>query len=92
MQEALALALPRADMPYEGHASYYDYLKAMYVRKRDMLANALKEAGFAVPDYEKTPGGGFFILARIGESIQRAIPPERINAPNAAARNGIART
>lgn len=91
IQEALARALPKADLPYEGYASYYEYLKAMYTRKRDLLGSALKDAGFAVPDYDKTPGGGFFIFARIGKKISDAIPPERINAPNVAAPAGIAR-
>ena len=90
-QEALARALPRADLPYKGHESYYEFLKDRYTRKRDLLANALKEAGFAVPDYQRTPGGGFFIFARIGKEIADAIPKERILAPNVAAPGGIAR-
>mmetsp|Transcript_27122 Transcript_27122/g.40789 ORF Transcript_27122/g.40789 Transcript_27122/m.40789 type:complete len:604 (+) Transcript_27122:628-2439(+) len=91
VQEALARALPKADLPYEGYASYYEYLKAMYTRKRDLLGSALKDAGFAVPDYDITPGGGFFIFARIGKKISDAIPPERIMAPNVAAPGNIAR-
>jgi kynurenine--oxoglutarate transaminase/cysteine-S-conjugate beta-lyase/glutamine--phenylpyruvate transaminase len=91
IQEALARALPKADLPYEGYASYYEYLKAMYTRKRDLLGNALKSAGFAVPDYDKTPGGGFFIFARIGKQISDSIPAERINAYNAAAPGNVAR-
>mmetsp|Transcript_22067 Transcript_22067/g.31031 ORF Transcript_22067/g.31031 Transcript_22067/m.31031 type:complete len:401 (+) Transcript_22067:1-1203(+) len=91
IQEALARTLPRADKPFEGHASYYDYLKDKYTRKRDMLVNALKAAGFAVPDYEQTPGGGFFIFARIGTDIKNAIPSDRVNAPNPVAPGGVAR-
>lgn len=91
IQEALARSLPRADEPYEGHASYYDYLKFKYTRKRDLLVTALKEAGFAVPDYDRTPGGGFFIFARAGKSIEKVIPPEYIMSKNAAAPGGIAR-
>jgi len=90
-QEALARALPKADLPYKGHDSYYDFLMDRYTRKRDLLANALTEAGFAVPDFKKTPGGGFFIFARIGKDIADAIPKERINAANAAAPGGVAR-
>jgi kynurenine---oxoglutarate transaminase / cysteine-S-conjugate beta-lyase / glutamine---phenylpyruvate transaminase len=90
-QEALARALPRADLPYKGHESYYDFLKDRYTRKRDLLANALTEAGFAVPDFERTPGGGFFIFARIGSDIASAIPKERILAANPAAPGGKAR-
>lgn len=91
VQEALARALPRADEPYEGYESYYDYLKGKYTRKRDLLGKALKAAGFAIPDYERTPGGGFFIFARIGKEVQNCIPADRLNAPNPAAPGGVAR-
>jgi len=91
IQEALARTLPRADEPYEGHDSYYDYLRDKYTRKRDLLANALKEAGFAVPDYDRTPGGGFFIFARAGADIVDRIPRDRILAANDAAPGGVAR-
>jgi kynurenine--oxoglutarate transaminase/cysteine-S-conjugate beta-lyase/glutamine--phenylpyruvate transaminase len=91
IQEALARSLPIADEEYEGHPSYYDYLRDKYTRKRDLLVNALTKAGFAVPDYERTTGGGFFIFARIGKEIQQQIPSERLNAPNPAAPGGIAR-
>lgn len=91
IQEALARSLPRADEPYEGHDSYYAYLKWKYTKKRDLLANALKEAGFAVPDYERTPGGGFFIFARAKQEVIDAIPSHYINAKNPAAPGGIAR-
>lgn len=90
-QEAVARALPRADSPYKGHESYYDFLKARYTRKRDLLANALDQAGFAIPDYDKTPGGGFFIFARIGKNIADAIPKDRVLAKNPAAPGGVAR-
>ena len=91
IQEALARSLERADQPYEGHPSYYGYLKAKYTRKRDLLVDALTEAGFAVPDYERTPGGGFFILARPGKDIQRLIPEKYLFAKNEAAPGGVAR-
>lgn len=91
IQEALARSLLKADEPYQGHASYYDYLRAKYTRKRDLLADALQEAGFAVPDYNRTPGGGFFIFARVGPSIADQIPSERLLVKNAAAPGGVAR-
>jgi kynurenine---oxoglutarate transaminase / cysteine-S-conjugate beta-lyase / glutamine---phenylpyruvate transaminase len=91
IQEALARSLPRADEPYESFASYYDYLKAKYTKKRDLLVNALTNAGFAVPDYEKTPGGGFFIFARAGKEIVDLIPSKYLMAKNPAAPGGIAR-
>lgn len=93
VQEALARALPRADEPYEGHASYYDYLNDKYRRKRDLLSGALEEAGFAVPDYGRTAGGGFFIFARITPELRGAIPAERFGDEyrlNPAAPGGVA--
>ena len=91
MQEALARSLVAADEPYEGHASYYDYLRAKYTRKRDLLAGALTEAGFAVPDYNRTAGGGFFIFARIGKEIADSLPEDRRMRANPAAPGGVAR-
>jgi len=91
IQEALARTLERADQPYEGHDSYYHHLKAMYTRKRDLLVDALTDAGFAVPDYERTPGGGFFILARASKDIERMIPEKYLFAENDAAPGGVAR-
>lgn len=91
IQEALARALPKADLPYEGYANYYEHLKALYTRKRDLLSSALKDAGFAIPDYEITPGGGFFIFARIGKDIANSIPEDRLMAYNAAAPGTVAR-
>lgn len=91
IQEALARSLPRADEPYEGHISYYDYLKSKYTRKRDLLVTALSEAGFSVPNYERTPGGGFFIFARAGKEITDLIPQKYLFAKNKAAPGGVAR-
>jgi kynurenine--oxoglutarate transaminase/cysteine-S-conjugate beta-lyase/glutamine--phenylpyruvate transaminase len=91
MQEALARSLQKADEPYQGHASYYDFLRAMYITKRDKISSALTEAGFAVPDWSRTAGGGFFIFARLGSEIERLVPKDMINVPNAAAPGGVAR-
>ena len=94
IQEALARTLPRADEPYEGHDSYYEYLNDKYRRKRDLLGKALKDAGFAIPDYDATPGGGFFIFARITPELIKALPRERLEMPfakNPAAPGGEAR-
>jgi kynurenine--oxoglutarate transaminase/cysteine-S-conjugate beta-lyase/glutamine--phenylpyruvate transaminase len=91
IQEALSRSLTRADEPYEGYETYYDYLKGKYTRKRDLLVKALSEAGFAVPDYEKTPGGGFFIFARAGKEIADKIPKKYVMAANEAAPGGVAR-
>jgi len=91
VQEALALSLPKADLPYLGFKSYYHYLKAKYIRKRDLLSTALEQAGFAVPDYNRTASGGFFLFARIGKELAKQIPQELTNVQNDSAPGGIAR-
>lgn len=94
IQEALARTLPLADEPYEGFSTYYEYLNTKYRRKRDLLGNALKDAGFAIPDYDRTPGGGFFIFARITPELKSVIPAERMEeqfTKNPAAPGGTAR-
>ena len=91
MQEALARSLKRADEPYEGFNSYYDWLRASYTKKRDVLAKSLSEAGFAVPDFSRTPGGGFFLFARISPQIAQSIPANRLQVPNDAAPTGMTR-
>jgi kynurenine--oxoglutarate transaminase/cysteine-S-conjugate beta-lyase/glutamine--phenylpyruvate transaminase len=91
MQEALARSLRRADEPYEGYASYYDWLRAAYTQKRDVLANSLTKAGFAVPDFNRTAGGGFFLFARVSDSIAQLIPKDRLFIPNKATPTGLVR-
>lgn len=86
LQEALARSLTAADEPYQDdldavvYPSYYDYLRTKYARKRDLLAQALHAAGLAVPDYQRTPGGGFFILARIGPEMAARVPAHYLDA------------
>lgn len=96
VQEALARALPVADQEYtdkEGnaYASYYAYLRKIYSKKRDKLATALSEAGFLLPNFSLTPGGGFFLFARIGKDMAERIPTRFLNSPNPAAPGGFAR-
>jgi kynurenine---oxoglutarate transaminase / cysteine-S-conjugate beta-lyase / glutamine---phenylpyruvate transaminase len=91
MQEALARSLQRADEPYEGYDSYYDWLRAVYTQKRDVLANALQVAGFAVPDFNRTAGGGFFLFARVGNNIAQSVPANLLFVANAATPTGIVR-
>lgn len=91
MQEALARSLQRADEPYEGYDSYYDWLRVVYTQKRDVLANALTKAGFAVPDFNRSSGGGFFLFARVNEKIAQLIPANRLFIPNKATPTGMVR-
>lgn len=57
-QDAIALCLRRARDPYQGFDSYYDFLAAQYLRKRDLLVEAMKCAGIT----PIVPMGGFFIM------------------------------
>lgn len=91
MQEALARSLKRADEPYEGHDSYYDWLRAVYTQKRDVLANALTKVGFAVPDFNRSAGGGFFLFARVSANIAQLVPDNRLLLPNSATPTGLVR-
>ena len=45
MQHALAKVLCEADQPYEGHASYYDWLRSMLRSKRALLEEGVRKAG-----------------------------------------------
>jgi kynurenine---oxoglutarate transaminase / cysteine-S-conjugate beta-lyase / glutamine---phenylpyruvate transaminase len=57
-QAAIAIALDEADKPYEGHASYYHWLKEQYQAKRDCLVASLTTAGMRpIP-----PNAGFFVM------------------------------
>jgi kynurenine--oxoglutarate transaminase/cysteine-S-conjugate beta-lyase/glutamine--phenylpyruvate transaminase len=59
MQEAIATVIRRADQPYEGFPTYYDWLANVFSQKRDQLAASLKEAGIKTMEAQ----GGFFLLA-----------------------------
>lgn len=62
-QQAIAYAFQRAALPYEGYDTYYDWLRAQYTRKRDILMRALLSAGLK----PILPDGGFFIIADTSE-------------------------
>eukprot|EP00276_Gloeochaete_wittrockiana_P008805 CAMPEP_0184658024 /NCGR_PEP_ID=MMETSP0308-20130426/23329_1 /TAXON_ID=38269 /ORGANISM="Gloeochaete witrockiana, Strain SAG 46.84" /LENGTH=415 /DNA_ID=CAMNT_0027096599 /DNA_START=186 /DNA_END=1436 /DNA_ORIENTATION=- len=59
--EAIARAFKRAKMPYEGFPTYFDWLRDMYVTKRDKLLAMLKDAGIEAD----APEGAFFVYANI---------------------------
>jgi aspartate/methionine/tyrosine aminotransferase len=52
LQEAAAVAIEQAD-------AYYEDLREMYTRKRDLLLDALRSAGFAC----HSPEGAYYIMA-----------------------------
>ena len=59
LQEAVADILTIADQPFQGHASYYDFVRAMYKAKRDTLVDALTVSGMQ----PYVPEGGIFVMA-----------------------------
>ena len=75
MQSALSNALPAADKEYEEGmgGNYYEHLRKLYTKKRNKLAIALMMAGFGVCDFEESPGGGFFIFARLTQELKNMI-------------------
>lgn len=90
----MARSLPRADEPYEGYESYYHYhLDEKYRCKRDLLGTALKDVGFAITDYDATPGGGFS-YSHESHRVEEGVAMERLELPfcaNPAAPGGTAR-
>jgi len=67
-QAAIAACLAEAELPYEGHASYFAWLQASYARKRRVLADGLAAAGLR----PVLPEGGFFIMA---DTTDVQVPP-----------------
>jgi aspartate/methionine/tyrosine aminotransferase len=73
-QRAMATVLQQADLPYEGHASYYHYIRSTYEDKRNFLVEALRDA--KLPPH--APEGGFFVMA---ETINHAFSDEHMVDP-----------
>lgn len=69
MQEAVAKALQTAEEPYESSPSYYKWLLSEYERKRDILSQALIDAGITPVN----PQGSFFIM---GDTSKINVPEE----------------
>eukprot|EP00310_Coccolithus_braarudii_P022139 CAMPEP_0183355830 /NCGR_PEP_ID=MMETSP0164_2-20130417/42038_1 /TAXON_ID=221442 /ORGANISM="Coccolithus pelagicus ssp braarudi, Strain PLY182g" /LENGTH=445 /DNA_ID=CAMNT_0025529069 /DNA_START=138 /DNA_END=1475 /DNA_ORIENTATION=- len=78
MQQALSRVLPLADQPYEGHASYYDWLCHMYEQKRRLLAKGLSAAGMRPLKGQ----GGFFLMA---DTSALEVPAEYMSLSTPAA-------
>lgn len=57
-QDAIAQCLLKASEPHESYSTFYDYLAADYLRKRNLLVKALKVGGIN----PVIPQGGFFIM------------------------------
>ena len=74
-----------------GHVNYYAWLNSEYREKRDFLVKALQGAGFETPDYSRTAGGGFFIMAGITPSVEERVPKGRVGEVNESAPTGKVR-
>jgi kynurenine--oxoglutarate transaminase/cysteine-S-conjugate beta-lyase/glutamine--phenylpyruvate transaminase len=73
LQHAIATSFQIArSRPYEGHVNYFDYLTKSYLRKREILCQALQNAGIK----PIIPQGGFFI---IGDTSNIEIPKEYLS-------------
>ena len=76
MQEGMARAIEKADEPYLGFGSYYDWLRSEYEMKRNRLTSALKDAGIR----PVTGQGGLFVMGDVSgievpeKYMQRSTP------------------
>ena len=77
-QEAIASALIEAQRPYNGFSSYFSWLEDLYVNKRQLLFDGLKECGLN----PILPDGSFFILCDISNQQFENICPEYIKKWN----------
>ena len=84
VQNALSRVLTLADQPYEGHESYYDWLRAMYRGKREVLAAGLRRAGMGIMEGQ----GGFFLMA---DTSGIDVPQRYLDEVTPAAPNGVTR-
>lgn len=60
-QQAISIALKESLLKYKEMDNYYSWLKADYIKKRDLLYTALKDLGLN----PILPNGSFFILCNI---------------------------
>lgn len=73
-QRALVEILEKADQPYEGFNTYYDYICNTYERKRNYLVETLQNVSLT----PVIPQGGFFIMANISNI---AFPDKYLEQP-----------
>lgn len=74
LQAAVARVLEKASEPYQGHDTYFDYLRGVYEAKKDHLLETLRLAGLNPIE----PEGGFFIIA----NTSHIIIPKKYLEPN----------
>jgi kynurenine--oxoglutarate transaminase/cysteine-S-conjugate beta-lyase/glutamine--phenylpyruvate transaminase len=76
--QALSRVLSKADEPFKGEDSYYNWLQATFRHKREVLATGLQRSGI-VPMEGK---GGFFLMA---DTSALEVPDEYLRHSTAAA-------
>lgn len=74
-QEAVARMLALAKQPYQGFATYYDWLRDFFTRKRDALVQVLDKAGLQ----PIVPEGGYFVMA---DTSRIQVPASYLAAPD----------
>jgi len=84
VQQALSEILVRADEPYEGHASYYDWLRCMLRGKRTLLEDGVRRAGMT----PMAGQGGILLMADTSKVI---VPDRYLSECTPAAPNGVSR-
>merc|ERR1719440_1277218 len=83
-QQALSRVLVEADKPYLGHASYYEWLRATFQAKREILAGGLRNCGMVPMEGE----GGFFLMA---DTSALEVPERYLGEVTPAAPDGVTR-
>mmetsp|Transcript_5513 Transcript_5513/g.9043 ORF Transcript_5513/g.9043 Transcript_5513/m.9043 type:complete len:470 (+) Transcript_5513:3-1412(+) len=66
IQEALCTAIRRAEQPYEGYATYYEWLRSQFSSKRQILEEGLRAAGME----PIRSNGGVFLMARLPDDAE----------------------
>lgn len=83
-QRALATILKEADEPYEGFSDYYAFVRDQYQRKRDDLADSLRQAD--IKPY--VPEGGFFIMS---DTSKYHVPEQYVLQPGPTGESPVTR-
>lgn len=80
LQEAVATGLDEAVKPFEGFPTYYEWLAAHYMSKRDLFVTGLRNSTSLEPI---VPDGAFYVLARHGSHGDTDESAEASNLPSA---------
>jgi len=83
-QRAVSKILEKADTPYLGHKSYYEWIRKEYEMKRNHLAASLTKANLQ----PIIPEGGFFIMA---DTSKHKFNDKYINQPGPSGESPVSR-